>query len=435
MNGKSNFWRIRDTTHNWIIKKMNSLTLNHDRKLAGLSLYQLLEQHKYYLFDDFLPFMDKYVIDHKYGGFMCNTDRDGTNITQNKTTWYEGRGIWVYSFLYNKITREQKYLDIARKSVEFILKNEPAGDTLYVSNFTREGKPIGKPSSSIYDDLFVANGLSEYSKATGENKYWQKAKDILLKCIRIYDRPDYPYHADYGPDVLAMPGERILGHWMILLRLTTQMLEFKSDPEVEQVAVRCVDAVMNKHYIPEYQLINEVLNHDMTRTKNCFSQFVYTGHAIECLWMILIEAIRLKDKKLFEIAAQRFKRHVNIAWDDVYGGVFHCLNHVNKNIWHTEKALWAQEEVLVGAMILIEYSGDQWAKDLYEKMWNYVIEKYPLKQYGYPIWILFADRKVTFKKHYDRVGNFHHPRHLMLNILSLERMIERKGKVSDVFAF
>ena len=88
-----------------------------------------------------------------------------------------------------------------------------------------------------------------------------------------------------------------------------------------------------------------------------------------------------------------------------------------------EKSLWAQEEVLVGTMILIEHTGDQWAKDFYEKMWNYVIDKFPLKQYGYPIWILYADRKITFEKNYDRIGHFHHPRHLMLNILSIERML------------
>jgi len=29
---------------------------------------------------------------------------------------------------------------------------------------------------------------------------------------------------------------------------------------------------------------------------------------------------------------------------------------------------------------------------------------------------------------------FHHPRHIMLNLLSVERMIERKGKISDIFA-
>ena len=123
--------------------------------------------------------MDKYVVDHKYGGFMCNTDRDGTNITQNKTAWYEGRGIWVYSFLYNKLKKDPEYLEIAGKSVEFILKNEPSGDNLWPGSFSREGKPIGDPPNNIYGDLFVANGLSEYSQASGEEKYWDKAKEIL----------------------------------------------------------------------------------------------------------------------------------------------------------------------------------------------------------------------------------------------------------------
>ena len=160
-------------------------------KLAGHSLEKLLEQYRYYLFDDFLPFMDKYVVDHKYGGFMCNTDRDGTNITQNKTAWYEGRGIWVYSFLYNKLKKDPEYLEIARKSVEFILKNEPSGDNLWPASFSRECKPISDPPNSIYGDLFVANGLSEYSQATGEEKYWNKAKAILKRCMKIYNSPDY----------------------------------------------------------------------------------------------------------------------------------------------------------------------------------------------------------------------------------------------------
>jgi hypothetical protein len=88
-------------------------------KLAGLSLEELRDLYRHYLFEDFLPFMDKYVIDHQYGGFMCNTDRDGTNLTGNKDAWYEGRGIWVYSFLYNNFRRNEKHLEIARKSLQF----------------------------------------------------------------------------------------------------------------------------------------------------------------------------------------------------------------------------------------------------------------------------------------------------------------------------
>ncbi len=141
--------------------------------------------------------------------------------------------------------------------------------------------------------------------------------------------------------------------------------------------------------------------------------------------MLLYEAERRKDDALFGLVTERFKRHIEVAWDDVYGGVFRSLDHVNENIWKTDKVLWAQEEVLIGSLFMIEHTGDQWAKDMFAQMYEYVIDKFPLKQYGYPLWILGADRKVTFKEQTTRVGNFHHPRHLMLNILSLERMINK----------
>jgi hypothetical protein len=37
-------------------------------------LRQLRRQYEYDLYEDFLPFMEKFVIDHEHGGFMC-TDR------------------------------------------------------------------------------------------------------------------------------------------------------------------------------------------------------------------------------------------------------------------------------------------------------------------------------------------------------------------------
>ncbi len=419
-------------------RKINELLVTDDNKPAGFTLEQLRKEYMSDLFDDFLPFLDKYVIDHELGGFMCNTDRDGKNITTDKAAWYEGRGIWVYSFLYNNLAKEQKYLDIAAKSVEFILKNKPSGNNVWASLYTKEGKPFDKQhfpftGDIIYGDLFIATGLSEYSIAVGDEKYWEIAKEILLKCMKMYDDPNYPFHVSYGPDVPPAKGERVLGHWMVFLRLSTQMLQKKPDPEIESIAVRCVDAIMNYHYNPEFGLLNEVLNHDMSIPENELAQFVYTGHAVETLWMVVNEAVRIKDKSLFRLAAERFKRHVEVAWDDVYGGIFEGLYNVNKNVWKIEKSLWAQEEVLVGTMFIIEHTGEQWAKDWFAKMYKYVKEKYPLKQYGFPIWILFADRKVTFERHAGRVGNFHHPRHLMLNLLSIMRMIKRSGKTSGFF--
>lgn len=396
-----------------------------------MTLAQLRHQYRYDLFEDFLPFMDRYVIDHELGGFRCETDRDGANLTQNKTTWFEGRGIWVYSFLYDHFGRDPRHLEVARKSVEFVLRAQPRGeDELWPRSFSREGRPLTPPATEIYGDLFIAEGLAEYSKATGEGKYRELAREIVLKCVRIYDRPDHNPEigqAHLGTKSVAFPGARIQGAWMVLIRILSQMLEARADPELEDIIARAIDAVMNRHYNPEFGLNNELLNHDLSRPAGEYAQLVYTGHSIEALWMILYEALRRKDQALFDTAAERFRRHVEVSWDDVYGGVFHVLRNVDQNIWSLDKVLWAQAEVLIGCLLLFEHTGDPWARDTFGKMYTYVREKFPLKRHGYALWMHQGDRKVTFERHSTRVENYHHPRHLMLNLLSVERMMDDTG--------
>jgi hypothetical protein len=66
---------------------------------------------------------------------------------------------------------------------------------------------------------------------------------------------------------------------------------------------------------------------------------------------------------------------------------------------------------------------------MFAKMYSYVREKFPLKQNGSPLWIYASDRRVSFEafaKMPKRVENFHHPRHLMLNLLSIDRMLKQK---------
>ena len=103
-------------------------------KLAGKTLEELRDLYRYDLLEDYIPFLYEHVVDHEYGGFMCETDRDGTNITTNKRTWFEGRGIWVSSFLYNHIENDPKHLEVARKSVEFIMKLKPSGKEFWPGN-------------------------------------------------------------------------------------------------------------------------------------------------------------------------------------------------------------------------------------------------------------------------------------------------------------
>ena len=399
------------------------------RNQPQLPLKQLRDQYRRDLFTDFLPFMEKHVIDPEFGGFRCNTDHLGNRVNENKLSWFEGRGIWVYTFLYNNLAREQKYLDVARRSLDLVMKSKPVGDDLWPKEITREGRPLTSADGEIYGDLFIAEGLAEFSKATGDRAFWDQAKQILLKCVRHYDRPDYRPtigQTYLGPAAPAFPGARIQGVWMTLIRAATQMLEMHADEQIEAVAGRCVDAITKHHYNPDFGLINELLNHDLSRPENDYAQLVYTGHCIENLWMLLLEAVRRRDESLFDKLTSWFKRHVEVAWDDVYGGVFRNCQNVDRNVWLVDKVLWAQEEVLIGTMLIIDRRGYDWAVEMFRKTNDYVREKYSLKRYGSPLWMYASDRQVnyqTFLKMPKRVENFHHPRHLILNLVRLERML------------
>ncbi len=427
-------------------------------KLDGLTLAQLRDELRFWLFDDFLPFMDKFVIDHDLGGFMCTVDRDGTQINSSKRTWYEGRGIWTYSYLYNKVKPDPKYLEVARKSVGFIMKQNPLGKELMPAGYSKEGAPQGTgPDPIFYGDVFVANGLQEFAKAKGNEEYADIAKKILMKCVDIYDnRPGYaslpaggtrvaprqgetaanPPRRGASADELDLPGvdrPRITGHWMVLLNCAQQMLEARKDPEIEALAARSVQAVMDHQYNPAYGLINEYVNHDLSRITNDHGQ-ICVGHGPETLWMILYDAVRLKDKALFDRAAGYLHRSAEVFWDDVYGGMLAGLDHVDKNIWQvSQKSLWLQQEFLLGFLCVIEHTGAQWARDWYGKLHSYVMKKFPLRQYGFPLWIAYADRKITFVRNYNRCEHFHHPRYLMQSLLAVERMIARGGKTSGIF--
>lgn len=126
-------------------------------------------QYRKDLFDDYLPFHERFVIDRQYGGFCCSVRPDGERVSGQKRTWFEGRGIWVYSFLYNHLAREQKYLDVAERSVRLIARTKPtAAEEFRPVYMTRDGAAIGPPDTEVYSDMFVAEGLAEFSRATGD---------------------------------------------------------------------------------------------------------------------------------------------------------------------------------------------------------------------------------------------------------------------------
>lgn len=391
--------------------------------LAGKSIPDLIAEYKEFLFDDYLPFIDEFIFDHEYGGFKCNTSYFGRNISTRKRTWYDARGVWVYSYLYVNLYQDVHYRHMAEKTVSLLLKVNEDPNKLWPWAYNQKGEPLSEREPDIYGNLFVAEALSMYSQAVENEKYWEKSKDILINCMKLYEEPDYTYALQYSPDPSFQNASIVLGHWMIILRVCTGLLKTKEDQTIQDISNRCIDALIEKHQLPPHDLMLEVLGRDMQPVKGTMSQFVYIGHAIESLWMLMDEAKRREDAQLFNISAERFKKHVEVAWDDVYDGVFHCLDNIEANKWDLNKVLWAQHEVLIGLLILIDHKKDAWAIEFYDKMYNYVTANFVQKDIPFKPWKIGGNRHIYMKEEGERIENYHHPRSLMMGLGYLNNLL------------
>lgn len=395
-------------------------------------LSELRDLYRRDLFEGFLPFLDRYVIDREYGGFLCDTDYDGTRVDTFKSPIYEGRGIWLYSFLYTHFGRDPRYLDIARRSASLLEKSRPAEGSFWSARLNRDGTPAAPPGSTMAADLFVAEGLATYAQAAGSQEHLDWARQLLKRSLAAYDRPDYNVGAGrtfLGPDAPDTPGARNIGSWMLLLRCASQIGEVNKEPSLASLIDRSLEAVLKRHFNPAYELNNEILPHDLSAPSGPFAEFVYFGHTFEITWMMLQEAVARRDTVLFQTIADQFRRHAEVAADRVYGGVFHSLRNVDESRWVLNKVLWAQEEFLIDALMVFEHTGSPWARELFENMNAYVRAKWTLKSHGSPLWMHAADRRATFASFLaepKRVENYHHPRHLAMNLLSVQRMMARK---------
>jgi mannose/cellobiose epimerase-like protein (N-acyl-D-glucosamine 2-epimerase family) len=405
-----------------------------------MTLAQLRQHYRNELFGNQLPFWDMHGIDHTYGGVMHSLDYDGTVVSTNKLSWFQGRAIWIYSYLYSNFGRNPAHLEVARKTKDFLLKHAPQPDGWWAEEFSREGQVTKPFSGDLYGMYFAAEGLQEYAWATRDEQARDLAFDLMKKLrIRISD-----------PEFVCMdtntPGQRTQGLWMVNLNTARQMVARWPDAEMQQLLDDSIDQVIKRHFNPDIGLNNEVLNRDFSRPKDHETKCLL-GHSVETLWMIAEEALRRGDRELWDTCTERIRKHLDVGWDHVFGGLSEWVN-VDQGgyVWPEftpvgttlvfrsvgeyfyVKPLWALTEILVATLNIVEQTGAEWAARYFEMAHQLIEEKYSMKKHGKPGYLLFADRRMTHVPHTARQDNYHPLRQLMLSIQTLDRMIKRGGR-------
>ncbi|MBS1851189.1 MAG: AGE family epimerase/isomerase [Acidobacteria bacterium] len=411
-------------------------------QLAGMSLRELRQSFHDELFQVVLPFWDQHGVDHEYGGILCSLDYDGTLRNSEKLMWFQGRGLWVYSFLYNHLGRDPKHLEIARQIKDFILKYGRQEDGWWAEKLTRDGQVLKSFGGDIEGVYFIAEGLQEYAVAANDDQAREMALAIFKKLFAYFNRPEFRYSGPDFPDLKPDgPCVRPQGTWMLNLNIATQMLNKWKDPELEKIAATSLDAILHRHYNPAIGLNTEMLYFDFTRPPG-EERKVRLGHGVEVLWMAMDEADRLGDRALWNTCAERIERHLDVAWDHVYGGMAQWVNidqggfswppetPVGTNFafhfvgeYNYMKTLWGMNEVLIATLRVYERTRAEWAARYFALAHQVIQEKFRLRKRGLPGYVLFTDRQFTWEPHAARQDNYHPIRQLMLTVLTLDRML------------
>ena len=406
-------------------------------KAGGLSresLEGLLSDCRYQLFERYLPFWENGGFDEEHGGFMCYLNDDGSVENDRKDIWYQGRGIWVYSTIYNEFDADPKWLERARKSRDFMVEHMHRGDGTWLDTVDRVGRSVDgiaiDRSNNIYGALFAAVGLIQFAKATGSSEDLELAKLSLRKAIELYEDPKYLGAVAPGVDETGL---RAQGHSFMMVWAISQLLEIEADPWFEALAREHLDALRTKFWNDEYGISNEMLFHDYTRIPSQAVQMI-PGHSIEAQWMCMEEALRIGDEAMYRVFKDRMRRLIEMTWDYPFGGTCDTGYHVYPTKEHpvgpvlNEKTMWAQAEVSIGCLMAFEQTGETWSREWFERSWEY-LQRTMTTDCG--VWRQAVDRKGNDKQREGisiyRRGNFHQPRCLMFLMRTLNRMIARSA--------
>lgn len=389
----------------------------------------LRERFRRELFEIVLPFWERHGFDWEHGGFMCSLDYDGRLLNGDKFHWFQGRGVWLYSYLYNHFGRDPRHLEIARKTKDFMLAHFPQPDGWWAEAVSREGSVVQPFAGDIYGMYFAVEGLQEYAAASGDEEALAAAVELWERLWRHIERPD--------------AGVRPQGYWMMNLLIATQMLARREMPAAARMGGAALDAIVSRHWSPEIGLNVEDLERDFSRIPGKDTLCV-VGHSVECLWMAMHEAVRRGDDKLWELCAARLRRHLDVGWDHVYGGLV-----LGVNVGHPEyewpvnrptgtalefrgcgeydytKAFWCLNEVQIATLHVWERTGEEWAARYFNLAQEVADEKFSLRGHGFPLYMLFSDRQIRFQPATNRQDNYHLPRSLAMNLLVLDRLAAR----------
>lgn len=373
---------------------------------------QLAEQYKTELLDSVLPFWLEKSQDKEFGGFFTCLDREGNVFDTDKFIWLQGREVWMFSMLYNKVEKRQEWLDAAIQGGEFLKKYGHDGNYNWYFSLTREGKPLVEPYN-IFSYTFATMAFGQLSIATGNKEYAEIAKKTFDIVLSKVDNPKGKWNKIY-------PGTRSLKNFalpMILCNLALEIEPLLDEEFMKKTIDVCIHEVMDVFLRPELGgLVVENVAEDGSLVDCMDGRHMNPGHAIEAMWFIMDLGKRLNRPELIEKAKDTAIRMAEYGWDKEHGGIFYFMDlkgHPTQELEWDQKLWWVHIETLISMIKGYQLTKDPRCLEWFERVHNYTWEHF--KDQEHPEWFGYLNRQgevLLNLKGGKWKGCFHVPRGL-----------------------
>ena len=352
---------------------------------------KLANRYKTELLDSVLPFWLNKSIDKEYGGYFSCLDRDGSVYDTDKFIWLQGREVWLFSMLCNKLGKKQEWLDAAIQGAEFLKKYGHNGDYDFYFSLTREGKPLVEPYN-IFSNTFACMAFAQLAKATGSEEYAEISRRIFK---RILERRGNPK----GKWSKAVPGTRPMKDFalpMIICNMALEVEDIINDPQqLEKTIDECLHEVLDVFYQPDLGcMLENVSSLDNSRL-DCFEgREINPGHNLEALWFMMNLGIRRNDKALVNKCVEISLSVIERGWDKEYGGIFYFLDSKGvpqQKLEWDQKLWWVHIESAIAMIKGYQLTGNKKCLEWFEKLDEYMWSRF--KDPLHPEWFGYLNRR------------------------------------------